>query len=503
MITMQRLVRGWVLLSLFGLLANPVLAGPQDPVRVSRPPEGQGAAFVSSSRARPVSDLPREYVEEEFFVEGRATLFNYGHNPPQGPTDIVPVQTGVPYKTRLILRRPADPDEFDGTVVVEWWNSTSEFDNEVAWVSSANYFAERGIAYVGVTNSTTSLNFLTGGCRLFGVLPPACGTRYATLSLPENGLAYEMMSQIANLLRSDDAQNPLPSAYRVKRLFHVGQSQQGGSVITYASAFHLPGVNNGYFIQSAINARPINFGPRCGDAGAPAFPACTPRLPYPQSLVRTDLPVPVFQVVTQTDFETSNFNVRGRQPDRKFYRYYEIAGGAHNNVHKDVEVVPAGLLRPGPIMLEDFCANEMNTAADGPVYAAYVLNALWSRIGRLPPAGVVMDQVDGVLQRDRFGNVTGGVRLPALEVPTARYGSPNVADPSLPTELQWIGNLACRLSGSVFPFDQATLEELYPEPRQYVLKVVRSTGALSQQGFLLEEDARRIVQQAQAFAAGL
>ena len=33
---------------------------------------------------------------------------------------------------------------------------------------------------------TTSLGFLTGGCRLFGFLPPACGTRYTTLSMPEN-----------------------------------------------------------------------------------------------------------------------------------------------------------------------------------------------------------------------------------------------------------------------------------------------------------------------------
>jgi len=489
-------------------------AGPTDPVTLSIPDAEAGEAFVPGTRL--VANLPGTgYVEEEFFVEGRATLFNYAHNPPLGPTDLEAIARDVPYKTRLIVRRPADPAAFNGTVVIEWWNSTAGFDGAHVWDQSAEYFARSGIAYVGVTNSTTAIAFLAGGCRVFGTLPPSCGSRYATLSLPENGLAWEMMSQIANLLRSDDPQNPLPPAYGVRRLFHAGHSQQAGSVITYASAFHLDAVNDGYFVQSHVRARAINFGPRCGEAGVPAFPDCTPALVYPDSLVRTDLPVPVYQVITQTDFETLNFNVLGRQPDTPTFRYFEVAGAAHNIVHKDIELIPAGLLGPDALGLEDLCANEMNSTADGPVFASYVLNALWARmethadfrsyyqiVNRRLPAGLVMDQVDGVLQRDARGNVTGGVRLPSLEAPTATYLSTNVAAPALPPALLAIGNLACRLSGSVVPFDQATLDALYPNPASYLVKVRQSVDALQRQGLLLPEDAEAVMNEAARLSTG-
>jgi len=486
-----------------GVLCTPMLpstslAEPTDPVTVTSPPDNQGPPFVPGVRA--VADLPREYVEEEFFISGTSTLYNYANNPPAGPTDIVPVEENVPYKTRIIVRRPANANKFNGTVVIEWWNSTAGFDTAPVWDPSAEYFAEEGIVYVGVTNSTTSLDFLVNGCRLLGVLPPSCGTRYGTLSLPENGLAFEMVSQIANLLRSDDPDNPLPAEYEVLQLLHAGESQQAGSIVTYASAFHLDGVNDGYSIQSGIFARPINFGPRCGADGSPPFPNCTPHLVYPDSLVRTDLPVPVYQVVTQTDFEVLGFNVFGRQVDAPTFRYYEVAGAAHLTVHVGIEVVPEnGLFSGSPaIFLEDLCENELNTTADGPVFASYVLNALWERMqeqvadGSPPPAGVVMDQMGGFLDRDAEGNVTGGVRLPSMEVPTATYVSTNQPDPNLPPFLQPFADLACFLAGSVVPFDAATLDSLYRNHGTYVSGVAQSVKALKDQGLLLQRDAIKI-----------
>jgi len=471
------------------------VASPTDPVVVITPPTEQGAPQVPGSRL--LADLPEAYTEEEFFISGTATLFNYAHNPPLGPTDITPVQEGVPYTTRIIVRRPEHANKFNGTVVIEWWNSTAGFDTAPVWDASAEYYARNGITYVGVTNSTTSLGFLVDGCSLFGVLPPACGTRYATLSLPENGLAFEMVSQIANLLKSDALDNPIPSTYDVERIFHAGESQQGGSMITYASAFHLPGVNDGYFVQAAATARPINFGPACGAEGSPLYPSCTPRLVYPDSLVRTDLPVPVYQGVTQLDIEIL-FGTLGRQPDTPTFRYYEVAGGGHVTAHKDITLIPAGLLGPDPVFLEDLCQNPMNTTADGPVFASYVWNALWERMydqsatGAIPPPGQMMDVVANVVQKDAYGNGLGGVRLPSMDVPTATYISGNQADPFLPPFLINIGNLACFLSGSVFPFDQMTLDTLYRNDGQYTSKVMAAVKALKSQGLLLQRDAVKI-----------
>lgn len=476
------------------MLASTSLAAPTDPVTVESPPSDQGPPFIPGVRL--VEDLPTEYVEEEFFVSGGADLYNYANNPPLSPADIEAIDDDVPYKTRMIVRRPAKANKFNGTVVIEWWNSTASFDTAPGWDPSAEYFAKSGIVYVGVTNSTTSLGFLVGGCRLLGFLPPACGTRYSTLSLPENGLAYDMMGQIANLLKNDGPGNPLPAGFDVDRVFHVGESQQGGSVITYASGFdQLADINDGYFVQSAINARPINFGPDCDEAGSPPYPDCTPRLTFPSTLVSTNLPVPVYQVVTQTDFESLGFNVFGRQPDTPTYRYYEVAGGAHNAVHKGIEVIPAGVLGPDPVLLEDLCLEELNTTADGPVFVSYVFNALWERMqeqvekGAVPPAGVLMDDENGVLQRDAQDNVLGGVRLPSMEAPTATYLSSATANPFLPPLLAGFANLACRLSGAVLPFDNATLDSLYRNHGSYVSQVARSVRDLKAQGLLLQQDA--------------
>jgi hypothetical protein len=474
---------------LLPLLGSDATADPTDPVSVTLPPEDQGDAFVPGFRE--VADLEQDYVEEEFFVSGAARLFNYAHNPPLGPTDTVAIQENVPYETRIIVRRPAQAGHFNGSVVVEWWNTTAGFETAPAWDASAEYFAREGYVYVGVTNANQGLSFLTGGCSLFGVLPPTCGTRYSTLSLPDDGVAYEMVSQIANLLKSDSPDNPLPAGYDVERLYHVGQSQQGGSMVTYASGFHFDG-NDGYFVQQAASARRINAGPSCEDPDSQPYPDCTPRLQGSDRLVRTDLPVPVYHAITETDIEIL-FGIVARQDDTPTFRYYEVAGGGHLIIHLGVEVIPG-------LFLEDLCEFPLNTTADGPVFFSYTLNAMWDnmekqvRKGRVPPVGVQMD-VDlntGDVLRDVYGNGLGGVRLPSMEVPTATYIPGNQADPNLPLFLQQIGNLACFLASSVVPFDEATLDELYPNHGSYVSQVAHATNALSMQGLLLPKDAQKI-----------
>jgi len=257
-------------------------------------------------------------------------------------------------------------------------------------------------------------------------------------------------------------------------------------------------VNDGYFVQQAATARPINFGPACGETGSPPFPDCTPRLQGDDRLVRTDLPVPVVHAISETDIELL-FGIVGRQPDTPTFRYYEVAGAGHLTVHEGVEILPAGVLGPDPLFLEDLCLNPLNTTADGPVFMSYVFNALWEgleqqvRRGRGLPSGVQME-VDsgGVVMRDGFGNGLGGVRLPALEVPIASYTPGNIADPSLPPFLQSLGNLACFLGSSVAPFDAATLDELYPTHGRYVSQTAGSANDLQRQGLLLPKDASKI-----------
>jgi hypothetical protein len=472
-------------------------ADPTDPVSVVPAPEGQGDSFVPGVRL--VEDLKQDYVEEEFLVSGAATIYTY--NEPPVREEIIPQLENVPYTTRIIVRRPADASDFNGTVVVEWWNSTAGFDTAPVWDPSAEFFAREGWIYVGVTNSTTSLGFLTGGCRLFGILPPSCGTRYSALSLPENGLAFEMVSQIANVLKSSSSENPLPAGFDVDRIFHAGQSQQGGSMVTYATAFHFPG-NDGYFVQAAGSARPINFGPACGAAGSPPYPDCTPRLTGDARRVRTDLPVPVYRAQTETDM-TGVLAGNTRQTDSGNFRYYEMAGTAHNTVHKEVEILPPALFPPNGLLLEDACLIPLNTLADGPVLGSLLYNAMWQnmedqvRFGDDPPHGDLIEVgVNGTVARDEFGNALGGIRLPQMDVPVATYGPHNTVNPALPPFLQPLLNLFCVLSGTTTEFDQATLDELYPSKGSYVGPFSAATNALKAQGFLLGQDTKRLIHEA-------
>ena len=339
-------------------------ADPMGAVAVDPAPEDRGDIF--SPGIRLVADLEQDYVEEEFLVSGQATIYTYNDPPVRG--EIIPLESDVPYTTRIIVRRPAQQGRFKGTVVIEWWNSTAGFDTAPVWDASAEFFARRGWVYIGLTNSTSALDFLAGGCSLFGILPPTCDMRYAELFMPGNGQAFEMASQLATLLKSDEADQLLPQGFDVERIFHAGQSQQGGSMVTYASAFHFP-PNDGYFIQAASSARPINFETSCNDENAAPYPDCTPRLEDEQRLVRRDLPVPVVRAMTETDMDgVLAFDTR--QDDSEAFRYYEMPGTAHTTVHKDVEVLPAGIFGPDPLFLEQFCALPLNSLADGPVFGS-------------------------------------------------------------------------------------------------------------------------------------
>jgi len=486
------------LAALVALAAGAALASETAPIALEDPDDLLGDTFATGFRT--LEDLTLEYEEREYFVSGEATVYTYAQPPVRG--EKIPLSEDVPYKTRMIVRRPVDPAQFNGTVVIEWWNSTAGFDSAPSWDASAEYFGRVGIVYVGVTNSTTSMNFLKTGCVLFGFPIANCLTRYASLDMPENGQAFEIVSQIANALKNG-GNTPLPPEFEIERIFHVGQSQQGGSVITYANEFHSD-VNDGYFVQAAGTARPINFQPDCATAGAPAYPACTPRLTGAQSLVRRDLPVPVYRAQTETDMAGVLAGNR-RQEDSGDFRYYEMAGTAHTVIYKDVTVPVLN------VPLESFCRFPMNATGDGPVFGSYLYNAMWNnmekhvRNGTSPPHGSLIVEFGGVIARDQFGNAMGGIRLPMVDVPLATYGPNNTFNPTLPPVLHQIADLQCRLSGTTTAFSQATLNALYPTHASYYDPVVRSVNRLVAARFLLPPDAAKIKAEAALYqvACGL
>jgi hypothetical protein len=89
------------------------------------------------------------YIEEEYFVEGSAPRYRtVGELGQDGHWSVEPAGV-APFRTRALVRRPADPNRFNGTVVVEW-NNVSMGCEIFEQGDSAAIFDE-GFAYVGVS----------------------------------------------------------------------------------------------------------------------------------------------------------------------------------------------------------------------------------------------------------------------------------------------------------------------------------------------------------------
>jgi hypothetical protein len=106
-----------------GAVPNPVVTGP-----VASPGIPGATAHNYTFFATNHELAVHGYIEEEFFIEGTANRYNT----PAQTTGTV-IDGNHPYKTRVVVRRPADAKRFNGTVLVEWYNVTNNFDAENMW----------------------------------------------------------------------------------------------------------------------------------------------------------------------------------------------------------------------------------------------------------------------------------------------------------------------------------------------------------------------------------
>jgi hypothetical protein len=105
----------------------------------------------------------------------------------------------------------------------------------------------------------------------------------------------------------------------------------------------------------------------------------------------------------------------------------------------------------------------------------------WIDRGIPPPRAeqIVVENKAPVL--DKFGNVTGGIRSPYLDVPVST----------------WFGNSTgqsfCRIAGHEIPFDAARLHELYPTHAAYVQAVTKDVNDMVAKRFMTREDGDEVI----------
>jgi hypothetical protein len=78
------------------------------------------------------------YVHQEYFFEGDADGYkNVGQLTSDGKWKVAVSKT-APYKSRIVVIRPKNAADFNGTVWVEWFNVTGGVDAPAAWISAHN-----------------------------------------------------------------------------------------------------------------------------------------------------------------------------------------------------------------------------------------------------------------------------------------------------------------------------------------------------------------------------
>jgi hypothetical protein len=313
----------------------------------------------------------------------------------------------------------------------------------------------------------------------------------------EDGLAWDIYSQVGALVRSRDRANPLSygGGHRdwrgghgaaVQHVYGFGYSQTGGDLYDYINAIHPLDVArnghpifDGYIVAVAggafVGIVPINQcepPPGVGD----------PRLQF------SNVGVPIIHVMSQSDYL---FGIAARRPDSDApadrFRHYEMAGAAHatpdelNFAATSADIVKAGVPVP-PMNCNEGPRSRFPSRI---FFDAIVRNLdLWVRYGITPPHADPIAVQNGAGVLDPYGNVVGGLRSPYVDVPTST----------------WFGNSTgasfCIIAGHEVPFAPALLQQLYPTHRDYVRAVVKDTVRLVAERYITAYDGRDIIREA-------
>ncbi len=494
-----------VLSSLLGLLLTaPVHAATPVP-RVSGPlpVTAESYPFGAAHQERVPEDLrTMGYVEEEFLVSGLANVYDWLQ---PGPATIR--HAGAPYTTRVLIRRPVDRTRFSGNAIVEMLNPSNLFDLNLGWAISHRQIVRNGDAWVGITaKPVTAVTLKTFDPGRYAPVswanpipesdPRNCAAVAAdSTRASENGLVWDMFSQVGAWLKSRERSNPLlfavsaNAAHPVQHLYGWGYSQTGSYLYTYINAIHplvvrLDGkpMFDAFLVAVSSGPSPIN--------------QCAPAIPVGDARRRIEnAGVPVVRVMSGSDYLSG---IAARRPDADTatdkYRNYEIAGSGHATPDELTFAAKPADLQKGGRDVPPMACNEgpRSRFPNGPAFNAILRNLdEWVRRGTPAPHAESIRVVDGKAVLDADGNMTGGIRSPYVDVPTsAWYG--NSTGPSF-----------CRIAGHEVPFETPKLRARYPNAAAYVAAVSTNVNQLVRDRFLVREDGDWLLEDAREAAKTL
>jgi hypothetical protein len=409
-------------------------APPQDPPPVvsaiassSAEVTGPGKFFETLMELKPEDNLAHfNYVTKEYFVSGTAN--------------------GQPYKTRIVIRKPADDKKFSGLVLTESMHPSGN-----PWMFHFTHRYSMTEGHIGLEILTTTPQGLI----------ESNPDRYKDLSVSA-GQANEIIAQVGALIKSNRKDNPL-AALPARKMILTGSSASAAVVVNYLTTS---------MVQRLADMKPIYDGFMPTSNGANVRMVDVPMIQVP-TMRET-----MSGATTRVDSDTS-----GNQ-----FRVYEFAGMAH------IDSRDAAAYYPDPCKLP---ISRFPMAA----YMSVALHHLWQWVdkGTIPPRAdrIYMDwNTDGddsLMALDEYGNVRGGIRTPYVDVPTKKIGVPNSgSEPPIKNPHPFIAargeaaqNQLCGLANYELPLSPAQLKKLYKDKKDYQLKVQQRYDELMKQGWAL------------------
>jgi hypothetical protein len=464
----------------------PVISGPIPVTEDSHP-------FAAANIAQTEIDLSAYgYVEEEFFISGSGSVYDW-----EADGGLSVRTEGLEYTTRILVRRPGDVSNFSGTVLVDVANQGAGFDTYALWGQLNQHLLSRGHAWVAVTVFARNI----GSLRMFDI------RRYGNLAYPqpveecgrvrpdswdrpaqffpksEDGIRWDVISQVGALLKSAPASSPL-SGFDVEYVYAGMQS--GGDLPTYANAVHRnvrlangDPVFDGYLIKDSGGPRSLNA---CADALGDSDP---------RRLIR-NAGAPVIQIIAQGSISPSI-----RRPDSDLrgdrFRQYEVPGASHFDesqyrYYPPVEDLAAMGVPPisaqwiFPAECEPFAP--INSFPVPYVFAGAFANLdRWVREDIAPPRTEFLALSGSDFINDEFGNALGGLRTPWLDVPTAAF-FPSRTGGSTP--------FRCGDNGYWVPFSWQQLEAMYGSFDGYAQRFLEAVDRLVDERWVTPEDGENI-----------
>jgi hypothetical protein len=435
-------------------LAAPLATGPADAAdRDARSASGTSVPLPTLStppagiHGHPLWDSWHElgsfgYTEQEYFVSGTATALD---------------GTTAPYTTRIVVFRPNSQKKFNGTVMLDWVNVTAQFENAVDTMEAREMLLREGWAFVHVSAQKAGLCCSPLTPQVYDPV------RYAAINHPGDAYSADMFSQVAQAVHTHAGLDPM-KGLKVRRVIAAGQSQSADKLYDYVSNWQSrAGVIDGFLIHGNGTVKKTFAAP---------------------------LTVPVLNLLSDREAEPSEPTTDPR------YRLWEVAATAHS----DYFIGYQSVYGEGPRVADQPAADRAGyreiidkagnygqivdpmlgtctlAGATMPMHyatstALHQLNR-WVRTGKRPAVTPRYKFADGKLAKDEFGNSMGGIRMPPVEVPVARYES-----------------TSCNLGGITVPFTDQQIRDLYPSFAVYQDKMRRATDRAVRHGWLLRPDA--------------